>query len=157
MPRRKWERCPRCGHAAPLCPFVFPTGDIAWMCQDCCTILYKKFHKARKEPEAVDDRIDDNIGRPAKIHSRRKIGKAIARRLYEAQGGACVFCYAMMDQFHIDHIIPIARGGSNEEMNLQLLCPKCNISKRDKDPARYMMEVGIISKQDIFVLSGRRR
>jgi CRISPR/Cas system Type II protein with McrA/HNH and RuvC-like nuclease domain len=136
----------------PLHPFVFPTGDTVRMCEFCCTNLYKKFHKARKGPPEIND----STG-PVKRHKRKDIGKPTIRRLFEAQDGKCVFCHVDLDQFHVDHIIPIARGGGNGENNLQLLCPKCNLSKRDKDPAMYMMEVGIVSKQDIFILSGRRR
>jgi hypothetical protein len=32
----------------------------------------------------------------------------------------------------IDHIIPEARGGSSDEMNLFLVCPMCNSHKSDR-------------------------
>jgi 5-methylcytosine-specific restriction endonuclease McrA len=34
---------------------------------------------------------------------------------------------------HIDHIVPLAKGGKNELDNLQLLCGKCNLKKGAKD------------------------
>lgn len=37
---------------------------------------------------------------------------------------------------HIDHVIPLSRGGNNEESNLQLLCAACNLKKADKSDAR---------------------
>jgi hypothetical protein len=35
-------------------------------------------------------------------------------------------------EFHIDHVLPTAKGGSDEEGNLQLACPSCNLSKSDR-------------------------
>ena len=38
------------------------------------------------------------------------------------------------DKFHIDHIIPLTRGGKHEVENLQLAHPSCNMSKYNKLP-----------------------
>ncbi len=46
---------------------------------------------------------------------------------------ACVGCgFDLSVAYHIDHIQPISRGGSNWPSNLQLLCPRCNHAKHAK-------------------------
>jgi len=46
------------------------------------------------------------------------------------------------DVYHVDHIVPLARGGSNWPKNLQCLCRKCNIEKWAKDPIQWAQEKG---------------
>ncbi len=43
---------------------------------------------------------------------------------------------------HIDHIIPVARGGTSWRKNLQLLCQQCNQSKGSYDPITYAQRQG---------------
>lgn len=43
---------------------------------------------------------------------------------------------------HIDHIIPVSKGGLNVAKNLQLMCAFCNVSKKDKDPIDFMRQNG---------------
>ncbi len=55
-------------------------------------------------------------------------------RLFGEQEGACAGC-GMSYHFRIlevDHIMPRARGGTDDVANLQLLCPPCNREKGTK-------------------------
>jgi len=52
--------------------------------------------------------------------------------------GKCAGCgvdivQELLEEAHIDHMFPIARGGCNDVVNLQLLCSNCNLTKRDGD------------------------
>lgn len=66
--------------------------------------------------------------------------------LRRKQRGKCAVCRASLDRAgqHVDHITPIARGGTNHTSNLQLLCPRCNTSKGAKDPLVFMQARGFL-------------
>ena len=53
------------------------------------------------------------------------------RRLYLVQAGRCRSCLRSLAVvgYHVDHVVPIAKGGLNVVGNLQLLCPRCNLRK----------------------------
>lgn len=54
--------------------------------------------------------------------------------LYREQNGLCALCGASLelDNCHVDHKIPVSRGGGNELENLQLTHRFCNQSKGAK-------------------------
>jgi ATP adenylyltransferase len=51
----------------------------------------------------------------------------------------CELCGAHEEQaaLHIDHIVPRARGGSDDISNFQSLCVTCNTNKRDRDDTDF--------------------
>lgn len=53
--------------------------------------------------------------------------------VFERDEYTCVRCSADSD-LQIDHIIPVAGGGTNDLSNLQTLCRTCNIKKGAKMP-----------------------
>jgi len=61
---------------------------------------------------------------------------------YNEVHGVCPYCGKPIakDSFHIDHIRPIALGGSNGKHNLTAVCPQCNYNKKDK-PLRYWLGI----------------
>lgn len=55
------------------------------------------------------------------------------QKIYEDQGCRCAACNVnVKNGYHVDHIVPLIRGGSNWPANLQILCPSCNLRKKDK-------------------------
>lgn len=53
--------------------------------------------------------------------------------LYNEQNGFCCYCgVELNDTYHVDHVHPLSRGGSNGRENLAIACPDCNRSKSDK-------------------------
>lgn len=63
-------------------------------------------------------------------------------RLMAEQEGKCATCGLPFgdDGYHVDHFIPLSRGGSNDPSNLKLLHPTCNLKKGAKLPS----EIGLV-------------
>ena len=53
------------------------------------------------------------------------------QKIFERDGAKCKNC-GRQDKLTIDHIIPTSKGGTNEEINLQVLCERCNKKKGNK-------------------------
>lgn len=52
---------------------------------------------------------------------------------YDRQKGRCYWCSEKAgDAYHVDHVTPLAKGGSNGPENLVIACPTCNLSKGGK-------------------------
>lgn len=64
--------------------------------------------------------------------------------LMSEQEGLCVYCQTDLNESgrHLDHIMPLALGGSNTDENVQLLCPTCNTSKGSTHPVEYESRIG---------------
>lgn len=72
---------------------------------------------------------------PVAESERSKMTKALREQIMERDNYTCQICGRYMpDGFglHIDHIVPISKGGRSVPENLQVLCAKCNLSKSNK-------------------------
>ena len=66
--------------------------------------------------------------------STRKVSNLTKKKVAACQEWKCKLCNYLLDEcFEIDHIICIKDGGSNEECNLQALCPNCHRKKTNSD------------------------
>ena len=59
------------------------------------------------------------------------------------QRGKCAYCRSSISRrYQVDHIKPLARGGTHDRRNLQLTCRRCNAQKRDHDPIDFARMLG---------------
>ncbi|MDR2125256.1 MAG: HNH endonuclease [Prevotellaceae bacterium] len=82
-----------------------------------------------KKPQTTDEKILLNI-------DKSKFVKAGVRwQVFERDDFKCIACGKSAHDgaiLHVDHIIPISKGGSNTMDNYQTLCHLCNIGKSNK-------------------------
>lgn len=54
--------------------------------------------------------------------------------IYERDGGICWLCEKPVpqDAFHLDHVIPVSKGGPHMAWNLRVTHRACNVSKNDR-------------------------
>lgn len=69
--------------------------------------------------------------------------------IFSMQRGLCAYYNCCGNDItlydkHIDHIIPISTGGSNDRRNIQLLCAGCNLSKGARDPLLHCRSMGLL-------------
>lgn len=69
-----------------------------------------------------------------KQHKRKKIDYGVSIFLSKKQSGCCGICHARLpiSSIHVDHIIPLSKGGDNSISNLRLVCASCNLQKSNK-------------------------
>lgn len=69
------------------------------------------------------------------------IPKVTKRKVFENCKGVCAICGRKVESnnFTIDHIIPLNRGGTNELSNYQIACGTCNKLKDDSLDSEYMV------------------
>lgn len=114
----------------------------------------KRVNDYRARPEFWADahrRWRRNNPETAKANSHRRRARKLAapghftgrdiKEIRAAQRGRCAHCREKK-KLTIDHIIALAKGGSNDRRNIQLLCFSCNCAKKDRDPIDFARAAG---------------
>lgn len=168
------KRCTRCGVEKPVAEFQKQSsskdGLRSW-CKACDAARQATYREANREQVNARSAAYYHVHREyeaarnaayrkshpekerAKKHQRRA-RKLNAKGTYTAdqiinllkkQRGKCVYCKSSIkEKYHIDHIMPLVKGGGNGIENLQLLCPTCNLRKNATDPIKYAQRVGLL-------------
>lgn len=139
------KRCSRCTREYPLTAKHFQRSGDGVLRSECKSCTAEADHQR--------DRKRDKTG-PRKIVARAKSANARARalgitgRLTAAdirssliqQGGKCFYCGCQLlpGQWDVDHVVPFARGGSNEPGNTVTACSSCNSAKSAGRPLSHV-------------------
>ena len=91
---------------------------------------YREVFKYRLIAVVGDESFDSPPQR--EIQRRRVIPTSVKLTVWKRDAGKCVLC-AATDELHFDHDLPWSKGGTSiTEENVQLLCARHNLQKRDQ-------------------------
>lgn len=87
-------------------------------------------------PEYRKSRPSGNSEAQTHNNKRKSISPRQRYKVLTRDGFRCVLCGAApkdsLDiQLHVDHIVPVSKGGTNSLDNLRILCSECNLGKGD--------------------------
>jgi 5-methylcytosine-specific restriction endonuclease McrA len=129
----KW--CSKCNHLLPESEFY--RKDSTRLHSDCKKCYPERMKEYRhKYPEKARARV---MARIARKHNNggTHTGEDIQRQL-QTQRGLCWWCgKPVNNRFHVDHRVPLAKGGHNGPGNIVISCPKCNQAKSAHMPWEF--------------------
>lgn len=73
--------------------------------------------------------------RQTKEYQRAIMSDGLRYEIMHRDGFRCQLCGRSAKDgaiLHVDHILPVSRGGKTEKANLRTLCDQCNLGKRDR-------------------------
>ncbi len=130
-------RCPRCMIRKPATPAFFyietqRTGGLSPWCKPCSRAYANVLNK---RPDQRRKRRSIKLNRQANMRGASGyVSPAIIDAMMIEQNGRCHWCDVNLSDYHVDHVIPVSRGGAHERGNLVLACPTCNLTKSNKMP-----------------------
>lgn len=94
------------------------------------------------DPDYRTRQIDRSSARAAKLRGS-PVAEPISRRdIYDRDGGRCHICgkHVPLTAFHLDHLIPLSRGGEHVLENVRVAHPFCNLSRGPgREPAQLLL------------------
>ncbi|CAG1004463.1 hypothetical protein MTYP_03173 [Methylophilaceae bacterium] len=98
----------------------------AWIEQNTRKVIKFKLKLIEEESTLISSKANSNI------EHTRVIPTSIKLDVWKRDKGMCTLC-GSKDNLHFDHIIPFSKGGSSITLNnIQLLCARHNIAKKDR-------------------------
>lgn len=103
------------------------------------TEKYKSYGKKWRQKNRLWSRANNQKRRARERGAPGQYTKQDIHQIYSSQRGRCWYCQKeiSLSDMHIDHRIPLSRGGSNYPENLVATCPQCNLSKNRRLPHEW--------------------
>jgi 5-methylcytosine-specific restriction endonuclease McrA len=117
--------CERCLHL-----YGCKKVDDLYLCCEC-----EEKHIREREALLLQQEQEYDARRKEVLEERAKLKPSLRYTILRRDNFRCKYCGRCADdgvKLHIDHIIPVSKGGLTIEDNLQTLCQDCNMGKSDR-------------------------
>lgn len=95
---------------------------------------FKQWRKENRDTYRHMMRAGAATRKAKKLESGGRCTKSDIEKMEAAQKGRCWWCQKPYGRFHVDHRIPLAKGGTSNPNNLVLSCGPCNQRKNARMP-----------------------
>jgi 5-methylcytosine-specific restriction endonuclease McrA len=106
---------------------------------DACISLFESLGKSKSEAKNFWNNVQSYKRRITRfdtlanksINRQRRVPPKLRLEVLARDGFRCILCGRTAEEttLHVDHITPVAKGGSNELDYLATLCQECNLGK----------------------------
>lgn len=173
--------CNRCGEVFPLSSF----RPIGRLCKDCLKVRKKEYEASPRGKATInayrgkwrsknriklrssarsyyskhkDEATSRSIARRVLIKNGQ-VEKFSRRQIFERDQGKCFYCAKELDQkkWHLDHVIPVIKGGPHIELNVVASCVDCNQKKGTNPclvPGKTPLKFLLYRTEDLSGVSG---
>jgi 5-methylcytosine-specific restriction endonuclease McrA len=150
------KTCTHCSQTLPATPEFFYRDSrirsgLRPECKDCRSVTIAAWRTLHPDYNAYSpERYAAHRARHstyARNHAAMKRGNGgrhtseDVERQYEEQGRRCFYCGEPLTTYHVEHAIPLCRGGSNGPDNLVVSCPDCNRRKGRRTATEFAGEL----------------
>ena len=130
--------CGWCHKSKPATREFFPVvrgSSLAWICL-CCKPKYRTEHPEDPERTIVSKRnYRARLHAAAGFHTCEDVAAQRKR-----QRGHCYWCRVKVGRhYHVDHVTPLSKGGSNGPENIVITCAHCNHAKNARHPMDWSL------------------
>ena len=118
-------------------------------CIKCNVLTHQAHLRADGTPQQAkllaSKRVVKHRRRSRDREAEGKFAAADILRIGDLQKWKCHWCSKPTKKhYHVDHLIPLAKGGANRPSNLVIACPQCNLRKNATDPVEYARRIGLL-------------
>lgn len=103
---------------------------------------YERVMRWRDRNPSVWRAISITHERKRRNATRNGVGVRVMSKWIRAQPKSCFYCQSECgNDFHVDHFVPLSKGGAHVLTNFRIACPACNLSKGARDPMEFVDSV----------------